>query len=109
MAFPIGNYSVTLGHNSHANWAGTLAVTAVNPNAATYQHGGQPNPTAVTFTYGTNPNWIAFVDGNVNFQQATLSGSQYNGNVTGLPSAGYGDSGAAAEDTWTASAVPVPK
>ena len=107
MAFPIGSYNVTLGHSSHANWAGTLSVTATNPNAATYKRGQAP-AVAVTFTYGTNPNWIAFQDGSVDFQKATLSGTQYSGIVSGLPAAAYKDPTESADDTWTATATPGP-
>jgi hypothetical protein len=99
MAFPVGTYTVTLGNNAHANFAGSLVVTS--STAATYQRGQSP-AVPVTFTSGTSPNWIQFQLGRVDFGKASelLNGS-YQGNVSDLPSVTEG-----ASDTWTATTIP---
>jgi hypothetical protein len=100
MAFPVGTYTVTLGNNAHANFAGSLVVTS--STAATYQRGQSP-AVPVTFTSGTSPNnWIQFTLGKVDFGQAPqVSPDVFSGNVSGLHSLTEG-----ASDTWTATTIP---
>jgi hypothetical protein len=98
MAFPVGDYNITLGKSSHANWQGSLAVTAAGTGYAGAYKRGQSNAVNVTVTSGANPNWIQFSYGSVIFAKATQVGSSssYSGDVTGLTSVDDDT------DTWTA-------
>ena len=113
MAFPAGTYSVSLGHNVHASFAGTLRVTqnADGTFSATYQHGNQPNPLGVTLFFTIDPESIGFnftsahVNPNVKFLPAILESNGVTfgpGTVTGLPKTDEDD------DTWTATSTGFP-